>query len=267
MVAKKKKPNSKRKEVTPTNVNEWNGPACPYCLTPNFFQDVLALPVGASADGGVGQRTGSIWRRMPTLGQDMVWRGMAGRIERRDAEDGRFFFVTYYTDKDFIDRLKGFSVILIGHEVEGNFRPYFEPGPFFFSGLHNDQTQRRWIHYLHYAARVSHKNSAVTIDIHWWPSHDRIVTTRSIPSGGASANDMKFITETFKLLRAETRGGGQKIEEVELIEAVQKFGKEATQVKVAKELGVSTVTLKRWTAQKRKRWHELKSEYLQTELI
>lgn len=233
---------------------------CPYCAHPDLFGEVLNLePV--PMQGVSGQRVGSYFRRMAKLSANFEWVGMPGKEELR----GEWHVITYQS-KELALRLAGFTVQMIGKDKLGNARMN-APDPFFISGFQRPDDGGPFILRTFFAFRASHKGSSVLIDVHWWPSHDRVVTLRGIPESGASSQDLKAVNEILKLLRKETRGGGTKIEKIKVLDTIQQLGDNATQEKVAHRLGVSLRGLQKWIRKQAGSWAAIKDEAAKTEFV
>jgi hypothetical protein len=233
-------------------------PLCPYCSEWPRFQGVL---------------TGEPER----LEENVVfyvgkfWNSNA----RNRASSSYEVFSDHYriqaSGKQFIKRFSGFHLTLIG------FRYTFEESKLlevwrytninsspFFAYLESQIVNPEKPYVFFPICRITHKRSGAIVDGHAWPTHGLIITAQNFNGGTLSSDEVKITSEALEFFRIETRGGGQKIEEVAVIEAVRQLGTKATQMGVSRKLNVSLITLQRWVSRKGKGWEELKNEYLTT---
>jgi hypothetical protein len=233
---------------------------CPYCANPSFFQDVLTTKPTKRNIAPLPQRLGPQWRVVPRLLPDWTWEGVAGTAETR----GDFWLITY-TDKDFVERLKGFTAYMVGQEIKTKVR--LVPGPFLATTIDRLEQGAAWRYGLYFALRITHERTNIAVDLHWWLTHERMVTLRDVPDEGVTPGDLKLVTEALKFVRVETRGRPGGFAEIELIKAIQEQGEQATQKKVAKALSTSDRTIREWLAQHGKTWQEFIEESRRTEII
>lgn len=232
---------------------------CPYCAEPDLFASVYATPRD-EGNPPKGVRVGPYLRHVPTLTSTFEWKpSIPGRTEARGK-----YWLDVYTEKDLAERLAGFTIHLLGTEVDQ--QPPMSPEPFFYEPIYRSTPGGKWQFGMYFALRATHKNSNIAIDVHWWPTHERKVALHGIPDTGATPQDLNFVNEALKLLRAETRGEPAKITRVKFIKALQKIGEEATQKAVAEELSVSDRTLREWQTREGANWGQLKQRYINTKV-
>jgi hypothetical protein len=235
-------------------------PPCPYCTYLQAYQGSLT---------GEPERL----EENPVFYVGKFWNSAA----RNSASSQYEVFSDHYriqaSGKQFIKRFSGFHLTLIGfrytfeeskpleiwRSTEINSSPFFA---YLDSQIINPE--RPYVFFP--ICRITHKKSGVIVDGHVWPTHGLTITSQNFSGGTLSSDEVKVTGEALEFFRAETRGGGQKIEEAKFIEAVRKLGTNATQVATARKLKVSLNTLLRWIARKGKKWEELKKEYLAMEL-
>jgi hypothetical protein len=235
-----------------------NLPPCPYCSQWQRFRGVLTGEPGRLEENAafyVGKFWNSNIRYLTSATYEVFsdhYRMQAG-------------------GRQFIKRFSDFSLTLIG------FRYTFEESKLleiwrainlnsspFFAYIESQIVNPEKPYVFFSICRITHKKSGVIFDGHVWPTHGLIVTGSNFIGGTLSSTEVKISNEALEFFRMETRGGGQKIEEIAVIVAVRQLGTKATQANVARKLKVSLVTLQRWVARKGKGWEELKSEYLRT---
>ncbi|MDT7807311.1 MAG: hypothetical protein QOJ70_1124 [Acidobacteriota bacterium] len=235
-------------------------PSCPYCVNPRLFQEVLAMKPDEKNIATHPQRIGPYWRVMPRLRADWSFEGMAGTPTTR----GDFWLITY-TGDEFAERLKDFTAYMIGQEVET--KPSQAPGPFLASSMDRLKHGAAWRYGLYFAVRITHPQTKIAVDLHWWPTHERMVTLRDVPDEGATPRDLRLVAEALKFVRVETRGRPGGFAEIELIKAIQEQGEQVTQRGVAKALGTSDRTIREWLTQQGKTWLGFIEEAQRTEIV
>jgi hypothetical protein len=163
-------------------------------------------------------------------------------------------------------RWKDYTIELLGH-VYNTVPP--EPPIFYrkwlawFQRIEQHDAEGRSLHRwtLFNGYHITHKNGW-SMDAHWWDSHDLIFTVK----GFNSERDFDSLTQFLKLFKPETRGH-PKINNVEVVKALQKVGTDATQSAVAKELGVTARTLRRWSSRHGlEDWQRVKQYYGKTQI-
>ncbi len=122
-----------------------------------------------------------------------------------------------------------------------------------------DSPKSYW--HLFNACRITKKGSKVTVDVHWWPDHGRLITVRNLSSAGASAADLEVINQAIKFFRDETRGQ-RKITEEKLKKVLSSLGPNATQSAAAKTLKVNESALEQWRRRQHiATWQEVIKRY------
>ena len=234
--------------------------ACPFCENPNFL-----------ADAGRGRAT-KIEIRLPYYTrQEKFWRSdlreynatVTTGVEKR----GEYLHTSFYGD-DFEPRWRDFTVEVLGVEADQVIFPRDDdrvisgpPTPFFFftSVASDALTTVRYQHF--FIARITHSLSSVELIVHWWPTHGRRFKMLGSLIPEEANDDISVITEAMEFFRVETRGD-PKLTEGDVVKAIQKLGDEATQVSVAKALGVTARTVQRWAARNGlQTWDEVKERY------
>ncbi len=233
---------------------------CPYCVKPNFIENATR------------GRATKIEVRLPFYTrQEKFWRSdlreynatFATNVEKR-----REYLHTSFYGEDFEPRWRDFTVEVIGVEADEVIFPRDDdrviPGPptpfFFFASVAPDAvTPFRYQHF--FIARITHRLSSVELIVHWWPTHGRRFKMLGSLIPEEANDDISVITEAMEFFRVETRGD-PKLTEGDVVKAIQKLGDEATQVSVAKELGVTARTVQRWAARNGlQTWDEVKERY------
>jgi hypothetical protein len=232
--------------------------ACPYCASPDLFQEVFAMDSTETIRAS-SIRVGPYWRVDPRYPLGIN----ATQIENSYGK----YRIRTITEKNLNEQYAGFTTYLLGVRAQHTWAD--RPGPFFHQTTSTPDGRPedgRWRWILFFAFRMRHKKCDVLIDVHWWPSHNRIVTMRNIPNEGLQPNDVRSINSALKLLRKETRGG-PKIEMVKVIGVIQKLGLGATQADVALKLKVSRYGFQKWLSKQEMSWDELKKYALEAQLI
>ncbi len=224
---------------------------CPYCSDPKKFQRELEGKGRKDHVGGIA-RVGKFWKRDDAEGMLTV----------TSFDHGDYFRIPI-SGENFIARFKDFNLDIISFEAQYS-AWNFAPDSLLFNLSAAPSDIARFNRFCLNVARVTHKKSSVVVDSHTWFSHGAILTIHHVPSE-LSSTDITVMQEALEFFRPETRGA-PKFSETTLVKAIQKLGADATQAQVAKEIGTSPVTLKRWAAKRNKRWQDLKNGYLQTEL-
>jgi hypothetical protein len=234
---------------------------CPYCANPYLFQDVLTTKPAKRNIAPLPQRLGPHWRVTPRLAPDWTWEGVAGTAETR----GDFWLITYL-EKDFVERLEGFTAYMIGREVKT--KTGVAAGPFLASTIDRLEPGAPWRYGLYFAVRIMHEQTEVAVDFHWWPTHERMVTLRGVPDEGATPQDLRLVNEALKFVRVETRGA-PKVKDFEVFQAIKAIGDGATQADVAERLGISKRTLSDWLKREGKgyTWRKLRDDYLRGDIV
>jgi hypothetical protein len=165
------------------------------------------------------------------------------------------------TDNHFIPRYAGFKVEIVGLDSTEEMP---KPSGAFLSYTWtegDDGKPEKFVYY--FAARITHRNSALKIDVHSHPTHGRLVTVHGFAGHQNTPEELEIIGKAFEFYRRETRGGGERFDEEALKQAIQKHGIDATQVQIAKELCVTPRLLQRHIlARGLKGWDAAKRYYL-----
>jgi hypothetical protein len=149
------------------------------------------------------------------------------------------------TDDDMIKRYAGFKVQIIG--VESRTEPPIPSGPFLSRRGVEDEQGKRGNFISFDAARITHKDSPITIDIHWHPSHKRLVTVRGFSKVVTTPDELAVITTALSFDKKEKRRGAPpKVNRAAVIAAIREQGEKATQKSVAAATGMTPHTLRDW---------------------
>jgi hypothetical protein len=239
---------------------------CPFCADPNFL---------ASFTEGDAEKIKVL---IPAyMRQDKFWK--KGKFKRAsytvhaEAELRGDRLRIVFDEENLDDRWRDFKVEVLGIQSVGNLilprredRVYYSPPPPFFFAASVFQGEGQATNYQQFfACRITHKDSDVSIIVHWWANHGRVMRVDgTLPL--ETANDiLKVIKTACDLFQRETRGN-PKFSEIDLIEAIQKVGANATQSAVARELNVSDRTLREWTANRGMSWERTRGRYKNTEI-
>ncbi len=145
------------------------------------------------------------------------------------------------TDKDLKPEYAGFKIEMVGLMMTKE--PPVPRGAFLSRGREGRNNKPLYIYYN--AARITHQDSALIIEHHWAPEHERVVRMKGFERVATTPAELEIINTALKFYQGETRGA-PKLDDNMLSKAVKKFGDKATQVLVAAELNVDTSTLRRW---------------------
>jgi hypothetical protein len=239
---------------------------CPFCTDSNFL---------ASFTKGDAEMVKVL---IPAyMRQDKFWK--KGKFKRADytvnvEAERRGNRLRIIFDKENLDyRWRDFTIEVLGIQSVGGFIlprddarvVYSPPPPFFFVSTAFQGEGQPFAYQQFFVCRITHKNSDASIIVHWWTNHDRVMRVDSSLSLDSANDSLSIIKTACDLFQRETRGN-PKISEVELIKAIQKHGKRATQANVAKELGVGDRTLRDWTVRMGMSWERVKGRYQKTEI-
>jgi hypothetical protein len=223
---------------------------CPYCSDPAKFQRELKGK-GRKDHEGLITRAGKFWKR----GEGMF------RTESYD--HGDHFRITIGS-KNFIPRFKDFRLDIISFPAE--YSPFFWASHYFLFLLDaapSDLARRNKFGLN--VTRITSRKSPVVLDAHTWFSHGTLLTFHHVPKEMSSA-DVSAMREALEFFRPETRGA-PKVKDIEVFQAIKALGKDATQAKVAKRLGVGKSTLGDWLKRVGWTWSDLKRSYLAGDIL
>ncbi|MBA3767634.1 MAG: hypothetical protein H0W99_11730 [Acidobacteria bacterium] len=166
-------------------------------------------------------------------------------------------------EKQFGGAFQAYDVDLVG--VGFNKRPPLAPGPFFHrSGpiKYGPGAKPQGPTYLSYnGCRITHRETGITVDVHWWMTHGLIATLKNLPSGQVK-NGIAIAQKALGFFAMERRGN-PKIGEETISTALQKLGPEATQREIAQELKVTERGLEKWRERHGfSTWDEVKARYV-----
>jgi hypothetical protein len=181
------------------------------------------------------------------------------RLKTPEIVRGKFHIRTI-TDADMIKRYAGFKIVSVG--IESTKEPPMPSGPF-MSVTHSSE------HYTSFnMVRISHKDGHIVIDMHWHPSHGRLVTVRGFSNVVTTPEEMSIITTALSFDKEEQRRGAPpKVDRAAIISAITKQGEKATQESVAAAAGLASRTLRDWLYfNEGATWRLLKREVLGGEL-
>jgi hypothetical protein len=246
---------------------------CPYCDTA-FLDSVLTpTPQDRIVEyQPTMRRFGSHWVKGKKFKKHKTPKGVSNYIvglapdprfvvtlSRPEVMRGKYRIQTV-TDEHFIPRYAGFKVEIVGIDSK---REMPKPSGAF---LHYTWTEgengkpEKLVYY--FAARITHKDSTLKIDVHSHPSHGRLVTVHGFAGHQNTPEELEIIGKAFEFYRRETRGG-VKMDEEELRRAIQARGEGATQAQIAKDLGITARSLQRHIlASELKGWDAAKRYYL-----
>lgn len=229
---------------------------CPYCLDPNIFEKAFAARSEGSENAYI-RRVRKIWRSKSDNDGEVV------TLKEKAVTRGAYKIITI-TGDDLIDQWSDFRIEILG--VKFSKEPPLPPPDQFFGESkesYYSHTTQRHLWWLYNILRITHSNSDVAIDVHWWPEHGRIVTIQDLPPAGPTNTELEIINEAVKLFRVETRGrGGVKITEERMKELLADAVPSISQKDVAMMLGVTEQGLGKWRSrQGMSSWREVVSKY------
>jgi hypothetical protein len=248
---------------------------CPYCADPKFFDRVLTpTPQDRILEHHpTMRRFGSHWVKGKKFKKHRPPKGVSNYIIGL-APDPRFvvtlnnpeirrgeYRIKTVTDEYFITRYAGFKVEIIGLDSD---KELPKPSGAFLSYQWTEGEGGKPEKFIYYfAARITHKDSALKIDLHSHLSHGRLITVHGFSSHQNRPEELAIIERAFEFYRLETRGGGTKIDEEALRRAIRKRGEGATQKEIAADLQIVPRSLRRWIEDSElKGWDAAKRYYL-----
>ncbi|MBA3804090.1 MAG: hypothetical protein H0X14_00015 [Acidobacteria bacterium] len=248
---------------------------CPYCSDPGLFDKRLAPTKGDQLDYVNMSRRGSHWPKAKRL--KIVTPAMSvmrwGIIDPRESVSLKTpgvirgkLRIKIVTDADMINRYAGFKVEIIGEE-SGVELP--TPVGTFFSRTWTEDVKGKRQNFISFnAARITHKDSPVIVDIHWHPSHGRLVTLRGFSKVAVTPEELSIISTALGFdNKTSTRGAPPKVDRDAIIRAIRAQGEKATQKSVAAATGLATRTLRDWLYfREGSTWENLKRELTGGEL-
>jgi hypothetical protein len=249
MPKKKNKPPSTKSK--PAEVGSI--PPCPYCAHPELFKTPEDIPVDRTTALVFIKK--KYWRKLVTRDRDgssRSWRvkSLPTLIYKNNTAGNNYkkqWRFKIKGAKEFIKRFRDFNVEVIGLEVKGI--PIMSSGPGFHRvgpGHHrvNDVMVPDETCLLYSACRITHAKSEIVIDAHAWPTHKLFFAILDYPLAPTKDSHL-IIQEALEFFTVETRGR-PKIIENDLIQAIGRLGRQANQMAVAKELGVTPQALRAW---------------------
>lgn len=219
---------------------------CPFCSDPNYL---AAFTKGKSKKVQVPL---PLWHR-----QEKFWSS--------DMQKSPNYLVTLETEKrgdllrtvlkeeDFRDPWRDFIVEVFGVESIGepllptnnNSTITGPPAPFFFLSTVFQGESLPFLYRQFFACRITHKGRDISLVVHWWVSHGRLMHIHGPLSLGDAKRNLKMIKESLDFFQPEARGN-PKLGLENVLDAYRRAGYKATQKAVAKELQVTEQALERW---------------------
>ena len=236
---------------------------CPYCADPDFL--------ASFTEGGAKK----IRVLLPAyMRQNRFWK--KGRLRRPDytahaeGEQRGDRLRVVFDEENFDQRWRDFTVEVFGIESTSELilprteeRVYHSPPPPFFYAISVPQGENQPFKYQQFfICRITHKKSDVSILVHWWADHGRVMRIDSSLSWDATNDSLGIIKTGCEFFQRETRGAEKKITDERLKRVLSKLGNSATQVSAAKELKVSETALEKWRRRQGiESWRDVVSRY------
>jgi hypothetical protein len=238
---------------------------CPYCADPDFLAPftegkakkvMIPLPLQ--------RRQEKFWH--PSVSSKGAESQAHIEAEKRDQ-----FLRIVFDQENFKERWADFKIEDFGIESVGApFLPrdeervsIYPPGPFFFAYSSFPRLGRgdETAHYgQFFACRITHKDSDLSIIVHWWPTHGRLIDIHGSLSPFPVNGDLEVIKTALDFFSRETRGNPKLSEEI--ISDVLRRLREPTQRAAAEELQVTEQALEKWRArQGMATWREVINRY------
>ena len=223
---------------------------CPYCADPDFL---------ASFTEG---RAKKIRVLLPAyMRQNRFWK--KGRLRRPDytahaeGEQRGDRLRVVFDEENFDQRWRDFTVEVFGIESTGELiLPrseegfYHSPPPPFFFEVSVPQGENQPFKYQQFfICRITHKSSDVSILVHWWADHGRVMRIDSSLSWDATNDSLGIIKTGCEFFQRETRGG-IKITEERIRQVLAESGASLTQKDAARWLSVTENGLEKWRARR-----------------
>ena len=221
-----------------------NYETCPYCADPAFL---------ASFTEGPTEKVKVLLP--PYMRQDKFWKKATRR--RPDyhaaAELRGDRLRVVFDGKNFDDRWRDFTAEVFGIESVGALilprvvdRVFLSPPPPFFYAVSVPQGDNQPLKYQQFfICRITKKDSDVSIIVHWWADHGRVMQIEGSLSPDAANTNIETIKTGCDFFKRETRGN-PRITEKDVREAIRKMGARAQQKDVARELKVTAQGLVNW---------------------
>ncbi len=226
---------------------------CPFCSDPDFLAPftegkakkvMIPLPLQ--------RRQEKFWH--PSVSSKGAESQAHIEAEKRDQ-----FLRIVFDQENFKERWADFKIEDFGIESVGApFLPRDEerviinpPGPFFFLYSSFPRLGRgdETAHYgQFFACRITHKDSDLSIIVHWWPTHGRLIDIHGSLSPFPVNSDLNVIKDALSFFQTETRGASAKFSEEVVSDVLRRLGANITQKAAADELQVTERTLERWRA-------------------
>lgn len=242
---------------------------CPYCADPALLDKRLTPTKRDRAELVRMARRGSHWpeperiKVTPPAASIARWGAFDPRetvaLKTPGVVRGELRIKTV-TGADMIKRFAGFTVQIVGVESPGE--PPMPAGVFFSRTWTEDEEGRR-VNFISYdAARITHAESPVVVDVHWHPSHGRLVTLRGFSKVATTAEELSIITTALGFdIKKKKRGAPPKVDRDAIIRAIRAQGEGATQKSVAEAAGIAPRTLRDWLYfREGSTWESLKRE-------
>ncbi len=247
---------------------------CPLCTGQHKLEDFSQKHEWVQVRFWPFEWQGTFWRRDILGGaRDEEGRRIGFQLELEWHGD---LIRTVLDDAHFEPRWQGFAVEVFGYQAMGD-PPgmaeltaqgyYGPPSPFFFSEVFtveapDDEDESLHGHRTFYAARITHKDSDLSLLVHWWPTHGRLVELRgTLPRAGVRETLAAMYT-ALEFFQRETRGNA-KLNDDRVKGVLHELGPDTTQVAAAEALNVSERALEKWRARRGlSTWQEVIEQFL-----
>jgi hypothetical protein len=247
---------------------------CPYCADAEFLDRVLTpdesdhvVTYNASM-----RRYGSHWLNGKKFKKPLPLKKGAKLLAVGYAVDPRFvvhlgtpeikrgkYLVKTVTDAHLTPRYAGFQVQIVGVESRTELP---SPSGAFLSRKWTEGENGKPENFVYYfAARITHKDSTLKIDVHSHEDHGRMVTVHGFASHQNTPKELEIIGKAFEFYRQETRGGA-KIDEAKLRRTIRERGERATQKEIAEVFGVTVSAIRDQLRRRGTSWDVLKDDVL-----
>jgi hypothetical protein len=225
-----------------------NKDTCPFCADPNLL---------ASFTEGDAEK---VMVLIPVyMRQDRFWKKgkfkQAKYTVHAEAELRGDRLRMIFDEENFDARWRDFKVEVLGiQSVEEMFLPknedrvyYSPPPPFFFAMDVWQGNNQPFAYQQFFACRITHKDSDVSIFVHWWANHGRIMRVDSSLLPDTTNDTLAIIKAACDFFQREKRGDPKLSLEL-ILDAHRRLGSKTTQRAIAGELKVSERALEKWRA-------------------